>query len=263
MLYPLPVIGQPNQMHTSGRPMSISWYVHKDPLWERTCGGVVRRCLLNIAQDDGSFVLYYAAENATTNVHCVGAATSSSVTGPYTPNSPLPLICPDDGAIDPNGFTHEGTRYLVYKQGHAHTDKNDPTRIMLQQTGADGLTFVGNPTELIHSTIIGGNDTESPALVENPNGGFVLYYVNNNFRQTAYSIEYATADTLTGNYTKQGALLHTGQYDGVHLSGPGGADFVDPDHMIFMSNAACEFNGTRLMHAAVLQYQGTTVTLQS
>lgn len=213
-------------------------------------------------QDDGSFVLYYAAENATSKTHCVGGATSKAVTGPFTPNSQLPLMCPDDGAIDPNGFTHNGVRYIVYKRGHAHTDKNDPTHIMLQQTTSDGLTFVGAPSELLQSTIIGGNDTESPALVENPNGGFVLYYVNNNFHQDAYSIEYATAETLTGDYTRQGALLHTGTYGGVHLSGPGGADFTDADHMIFMSNAECEYNGTRLLHGAVLKYEGSsTVTI--
>ena len=90
----------------------------------------------------------------------------------------------------------------------------------------------------------------------------MLYYLNNNFHQTAYAIKYATADTLTGNYTRQGALLRTGQYDGLNLSGPGGADFVDPEHMIFMSNAECKYNGTRLLHAAVLQYEGGThVTL--
>lgn len=221
--------------------------------------------LLNLSQDDGSFVMYYDAANHTSLlIHCVGAATSKAVTGPFTPNSTLPSICPEDGAIDPNGFTHNGRRYIVYKRGHAwaHDHKNSPTRIMLQETEADGLTFISSPIELLRSTIIGGNDTESPALVANPNGGFVLYYVNNNFKQTAYSIEYATADTLTGKYSRQGALLHTGQHDGVNLSGPGGPDFVDPEHMIFMSNAEYEYNGTRLLHAAVLQYEGRTkVTL--
>lgn len=132
---------------------------------------------------------------------------------------------------------------------------------MLQQTKADGLTFVSSPVELLRSTIIGGNDTESPALGANPSGGFVLYYVNNNFKQTTYSIQYATADTLTGNYTRRGVLLKTGTYDGVNVSGPGGPDFVDPEHMIFMSNAEAKYNGTRLLHAAVLQYNGRSVTL--
>ena len=221
--------------------------------------------VLNLSQGDGSFVMYYAAENNTSRlVHCVGAATSKAVTGPFKPNSAHPLICPEEGAIDPNGFTHNGRRYIVYKKGHAwaHNNKNSPTSIMLQQTKADGLTFISSPVELLRSTIIGGNDTESPALVESPNGGFVLYYVNHNFQETTYSIQYATADTLTGKYSRRGALLRTGQYDGVNLSEPGGPDFVDPEHMIFMSNAEYEYNGTRLLHAAVLQYEGrTNVTL--
>ena len=184
--------------------------------------------------------------------------------GPFQSKSAHPLICPEEGAIDPNVFTRNGTRYLVYKKGHAwvHDDINSPTSIMLQQTKADGLTFVSSPVELLRSTIIGGNDTEAPALVESPNGGFVLYYVNNIFKQTAYSIHHATADKLTGKYARQGALLRTGQYDGVNLSGPGGADFVDPEHMIFMSKAHYKYNVTRLLHAAVLWYNGhTNITL--
>ena len=47
-----------------------------------------------------------------------------------------------------------------------------------------------------------------------------------------------------------------------NLHGWTGIDFVDPEHMIFMSNAECKYNGTRLLHAAVLRYEGcTNVTL--
>ena len=46
------------------------------------------------AQADGSFVLYFtAASTQDTSKHCVGAATSSSVTGPYTALD-TPLACP-------------------------------------------------------------------------------------------------------------------------------------------------------------------------
>lgn len=55
---------------------------------------------------DGSFIMYFSASTVEGNgTHCVGAATSSTVEGPYQPLS-SPLACPLDqgGAIDPAGF---------------------------------------------------------------------------------------------------------------------------------------------------------------
>ena len=55
---------------------------------------------------NGKFVLYYAAVTAQdTNKHCVGAATSDSPAGPFTP-SDTPLYCDlnSGGAIDADGY---------------------------------------------------------------------------------------------------------------------------------------------------------------
>lgn len=57
-------------------------------------------------QDDGTFVMYFSATvNNNYLHHCVGAATSRNIEGPYTPQ-PEPLFCPLDqgGAIDAAGF---------------------------------------------------------------------------------------------------------------------------------------------------------------
>jgi len=58
-------------------------------------------------------------------VHCVGAATSSKILGPYTPQT-IPLVCPVSlgGAIDASGFEDNGQRYIVYKivRLHIHMD---------------------------------------------------------------------------------------------------------------------------------------------
>jgi len=69
-------------------------------------------------QTDGSFVMYYSATTKTDTVkHCVGAATASTVTGPYTPVGSSALICPlaQGGAIDASGYYDNGKRYIAYK----------------------------------------------------------------------------------------------------------------------------------------------------
>ena len=62
--------------------------------------------------------MYYSATTASdTAKHCVGAATSKTVTGPYTPVGSTALICPlsQGGAIDASGYNDNGSRYIVYK----------------------------------------------------------------------------------------------------------------------------------------------------
>lgn len=44
-------------------------------------------------QADGSFVMYYAASLADGSTHCVGAAKSTSVAGPYTAEANY-IACP-------------------------------------------------------------------------------------------------------------------------------------------------------------------------
>lgn len=69
--------------------------------------------------DDGTFVMYYSATAASSSSgkHCVGGATASNVTGPYTAQANF-MFCnlTAGGAIDPAGFRdHDGQRYVVYK----------------------------------------------------------------------------------------------------------------------------------------------------
>lgn len=57
-------------------------------------------------QDDGSFVMYFSATTTQDlSKHCIGAATSPTIEGPYTPINGT-IACPIDqgGAIDASGF---------------------------------------------------------------------------------------------------------------------------------------------------------------
>lgn len=51
--------------------------------------------LMESAQDDASFVMYYAARSNASGpfTQCIGAATSETIEGPYTP-LPSPIVCP-------------------------------------------------------------------------------------------------------------------------------------------------------------------------
>lgn len=62
--------------------------------------------------------MYYSASTTQdASKHCVGAATSTNVLGPYTPVGDAALFCDLSvgGAIDAAGFNDDGQRYVVYK----------------------------------------------------------------------------------------------------------------------------------------------------
>lgn len=88
------------------------------------CARALEQCvtydlgMLTLCQDDGSFVMYYSASTVKDkSKHCVGAATSKNVLGPYTPIGSEPLFCDLSigGAIDAAGFKDGNQRYVVYK----------------------------------------------------------------------------------------------------------------------------------------------------
>ncbi|EKG17371.1 hypothetical protein MPH_05439 [Macrophomina phaseolina MS6] len=75
--------------------------------------------------DDGSFVLYFSAtttEDATK--HCIGAATSDAVVGPYTPVKGT-MACPLDkgGAIDSSGFKDWDIRGSGWGPGSGYSNE--------------------------------------------------------------------------------------------------------------------------------------------
>lgn len=59
--------------------------------------------------------MYFSATSSEDSTkHCIGAATSSSITGPYTPEANS-LACPlsQGGAIDADGYNDDGTYYIL------------------------------------------------------------------------------------------------------------------------------------------------------
>jgi hypothetical protein len=196
-----------------------------------------------------TYLLYYAAQLAGNNYsrfHCIGAATSPNILGPYIP-LPQPVICPvqNGGAIDPASFRDPltGRRYLLYKvdgnslgRGGECNNGVEPfqrTPIILQEVNStDGVSVIGDGIEVLDRD----GETDGP-LVEAPDlmyletgfgedgteGGYVLFYSNHCWDGPGYSVNYAVATgNITGPY-KKGAtpLIRTG--DGFNVTAPGGA----------------------------------------
>ena len=203
----------------------------------------------DVLQSSGSFVMYYAASLASDpRFHCVGVATASSPTGPYSPSA-QPVFCDTSigGAIDPNVVTDPftGQIYVAYKvdgnsigNGGACSNSVAPivsTPIILQEVSADdGVTLVGGSFQLITNEADDGAMVEAPALYyDGISGEWVLLYNSRCFTGLDYRIDRATSPSITGPYERQGTFLATGSTS-ANVQLPGGIDVAaDGIHAVF------------------------------
>ena len=197
--------------------------------------------------------MYYAAAVASSpNQHCIGAATAPSIEGPYTPLE-TPLFCDLSvgGAIDPNGFFDpvSQTQWVVYKVdgnsiGHGGACGNDvapivPTPIVLQQVSTtDGVTLIGDAYEIMTNSASDGSGIEAPALLYTASSQtYTLFFDSGCFTNPASNVQYATSQSLTGQYYRNPTpFLVTGDTSGdVYI--PGGVDVTkDGSRMIFQGD---------------------------
>ncbi|TVY49866.1 putative arabinan endo-1,5-alpha-L-arabinosidase A [Lachnellula occidentalis] len=216
-----------------------------------------------------NYILYYSAQNAEQTLqHCVGAATSKTVLGPYEALD-TPLACPlsEGGAIDISGFTDtDGTHFVVYKVdgnsiGHGGACGNTvepivPTPIRLQRLEDDGYSPAGEPMDILDRIEGDGPYIEAPQIIL-VDGVYFLFFSSNCFLTPGYDIKYATASAIRGPYTRSSnQLLQTDvPFD---LIAPGGAQITgDGKFMVFHAN--CD-NG-RCMYERQLRFSGTNVTV--
>lgn len=95
--------------------------------------------------------MYFSASSSQdASKHCIGAATSSSITGPYTLERNQ-HACPLDqgGAIDANGYKDGDTYYVVYKVDGNSLDGDGTTHstpIMLHGLHSDAISPNGGAT---------------------------------------------------------------------------------------------------------------------
>ena len=223
--------------------------------------------------DDGTFVMYFAALYTNSNMmHCVGTATASAPEGPYTP-SDTPFACPlpQGGAIDAAGFQDtDGTRYVVYKIDSGslgggglcgNGDLAHGTPVLLQAVAADGVTPMGNATQILDRDAADGPLIEAPYLILH-SGTYFLFFSSNCFNGPDYDTSYATASAITGPYTKTGTPLLVSGGDNGALNSPGGAS-VSPDgtQIVFHADETADNATVRQMWTAGIVIDGTTVNI--
>lgn len=224
--------------------------------------------------------MYYSAEVfGHTRFHCVGAATSSDILGPYKPLDTA-LACPlaEGGAIDPDGFFDNSTNkyYVTYKVdgnsiGHGGNCNNGieprvPTPIRLQELLPDAVTPAGEPVEILDRDWFDGPLIEAPSLHRSEEGIYFLFFSSNCFVGPLYDTSYATSDNITGPYKKTGRPLYvTG--DGPDLMAPGGTDIMkDGSKLVFHGDlkglGSIRKKGlTRGMYTAEPKFDGHTVSI--
>ncbi|MCW2700696.1 MAG: hypothetical protein JWQ45_2231 [Blastococcus sp.] len=173
------------------------------------------------------FVMYTTTTNFEPTLQCIGVATAHSPEGPFEMAGDGMLVCPEDegGAIDASTFTDDdGSRYLLWKN-----DGNCcgfDTWLYLAPLADDGLTFAGEPTRLVkQDQEWEGNLVEAPTLVKR-DGTYTLLYSSNDYGGEEYKIGYATAQSVTGPYTKDDQPLFTTDASDGRYIGPGGQDVV-------------------------------------
>ncbi|KIJ68148.1 glycoside hydrolase family 43 protein [Hydnomerulius pinastri MD-312] len=205
---------------------------------------------------NGTFVMYYAAWSPSQNTHCIGAATSTNPVGPYSPES-QPIACQTagGGTIDPAGVPgYQRSLGGGGLCGNANGEYSTP--IMLQQMEADGVTPTGNPVQILDRIQSDGPLIEAPVLILHE-GTYVLSFSSNCYNSDLYDINYATATSVSGPYTRASSpLLVTGDYN---LTSPGGATSTpDGNFMVFHATVNNSNPLTRYMYTATVSWNGTT-----
>jgi beta-xylosidase len=228
--------------------------------------------------DEGDYVMYFsAAYNKQDYKHCVGAAKSSNIEGPYDSVSDTPLACPLDlgGAIDASSFQDDdGSRWMLYKDdgnsigsggrcGNSNRPGQADTWIVLIQMAGDGYTVTGTPNRLINREYADGPLIEAPALAKQDNGQYVLYFSSQCFIDANYDTSYAVSDTLKTGYRKASLpLLEYGKTT-TSIRGSGGADVTaDGAYMAFHGYSdASRVGNRRSMYVARPTFHDDTNTV--
>jgi beta-xylosidase len=219
----------------------------------------------------GGFVLYFAARSRTTGGQCIGAATATAATGPFTSSAAEPLVCQPElgGSIDPYPFIDvDGTPYLLWKaDGNA---LGSASVLFAQRLGPAGLTLAGDAIPLLQ------NDAswETP-LIENPallrvDGRYMLLYSGGWWESDTYATGYATCDTPLGPCTKL-TTEHPLHASDTGVAGPGGATVITgPAGDMWLAHhgwapgvIGYEAGGARSLRFASLRWDGAQLTVQS
>jgi beta-xylosidase len=155
-----------------------------------------------VIQLGGRYVMYYVAHANEAGKQCIGRATATAPTGPFTDSAAAPLVCQAalGGSIDPNPVrAADGALYLYWKN-----DGNccgQPVHLWGQRLSADGARLIGRPVALMtNDKPWQGNLVEAPEMVRR-GSAYVLFYSANDYASPLYGMGYATCTGPLGPCT--------------------------------------------------------------
>ncbi|MGV3503478.1 MAG: family 43 glycosylhydrolase [Adhaeribacter sp.] len=171
-------------------------FPEKGPAWADS-----RYWAPEISYEKGKYYIYYTAKKKGGNL-CVGVASATSPTGPYTDHGPL--VCQEMGSID--GFPirdEKGDLYLIWKEDG--NSRKLPTPLWGQRMNEERTALLGEKFELFRNdpgTWEGGL-VEGPALMRRGDY-FYMFYAGDKCcgRTCTYGVGVARAKNLRGPWEK-------------------------------------------------------------
>jgi arabinan endo-1,5-alpha-L-arabinosidase len=173
------------------------------------------------------YIVYFSAKRSINGVFAIGAAWSTSPTGPFT-DIGKPLVTePAPGAIDAHYVRDaSGKHYITWKVDGNAVGK--PTPIKIRPLAADGLSVTGTAKTILSNTL-----SWEGALVEGQwmikqGSYYYLFYSGNGYASTSYGVGVARATSPLGPFTKGAKILGSkgawaGPGHGSVVKGPSGA----------------------------------------
>jgi len=151
---------------------------------------------------NNEWIMYYDANNDITGQGCLSVATATSVTGPYTDNSTLPLVCQTTigGDLDPQPFIdpETGTAYLIWKSNDGSSAA--ASQVWSQPIAPNGVSLLGSPTAIF--TVSSGphpwqTTTDDPSMAF-AGGNYYLFFSGGDFRSGNYPTGYVVCSGPSG-----------------------------------------------------------------
>ncbi|CAI7583599.1 unnamed protein product [Penicillium manginii] len=222
---------------------------------------------------DKKFIMYFSAFDKEKKDHrCIGAAISDDIKGVYHPESDF-VQCnrTASGAIDPSWFKDDnGKQYVVYK---TEIPQNWLEIREVNNSGPkEGVEWAGNAQKLLQMGSQGfddGGNMEAPYIFKRGDTYFLTYSTHVTMNES-YDVQYATAKSVTGPYTRvKKPLLETTNDFGCKLIGPGGASFQQDSgdqkstKMILHGLTEAMDINKRVVYTATVQVDGDRLSVGS
>jgi beta-xylosidase len=204
------------------------------------------------------FVAYFVALSPRRNKMCIGAATATSVMGPYT-DLGHPLVCDRHvSLIDPNMMTLDDGRHVLYYK----TDGNaigEKTIIYGQMLTDDGVGLSGARHRLIENTLGWEGDVVEAPWVMKRGGYYYMFYSGYRYCNQTYGVGIARSRSPLGPFYKKSApILHSND----KWSGPGHNSVTTAgghDYMVYhawQGSHSCSDGGSRVLMLDRIHWTG-------